>query len=119
MRTREIMRRARRDGRTAGENAASWVFDGNTARETYERVLRGIENGDPEILDAFRTPSLSGEYADDPTPRTLAEAYDIDERCDPDGTLLDEACTEWEGAASQAFWFTLERECRRQLRVQS
>jgi hypothetical protein len=119
MRTREIMRRARKDGRTAGENAASWAFDGNTPRETYERVLRGIENGDPETLDAFRTPNLSGEDADNPTPGTLAEAYDIDERRDPDGTLLDQACTEWENAASQAFWFGVERECRRHVEVPS
>ena len=111
MRTREIMRKARRDGRNAGKSAASWVFDGNTKDETYKRVLQGIKDGDPEILDAFRTPNLSGEYADDPTPQTLAEDYDLDSDNDPEGWRLDEACTAWENAASDAFWAEVERVC--------
>lgn len=34
-------------GYRAGEAAGSWVIDGNTSRETCERILRGIEEGDP------------------------------------------------------------------------
>ena len=34
-------------GRDAGTVAASWIFDGSTPGETYRRVLRGIEYGDP------------------------------------------------------------------------
>jgi hypothetical protein len=51
-------------GREHGKNAASWYFDGNTPRETYELVLRGYDDGDPEIMDTFPTSPLSGEWAD-------------------------------------------------------
>lgn len=112
MRTREILRKARRDGRAAGLAAASWVFDGNTKDETYKRFLQGMRDGDPEVMDAVNTPNLSGEYADDPTPQSLAEDYDLDESNDPEGWRLDEACSAWEEAASQAFWDELERVCR-------
>lgn len=115
MRTREIIRAAKRDGRAAGESAASWCFDGNTSRETYKRVLKGMEEGDPAVLDAFRVPDLSGEWSGDPTPSTLAADYDIDERRDPDGFLLDEACETWMNAASEAFWSELERVARLQV----
>ena len=112
MRTREIIRKARRDGREAGENAASWCFDGNTTQETYKRFLQGCIDGDAAVLDQFNPPNLSGEWADSPTPRTLAEDYDLDENNDPDGWRLDEACTVWEEAANAAFWAELERVAR-------
>lgn len=115
MRTRDILRQARKDGKRTGEAAASWVFDGNTPQETYQRVLKGLDDGDPAVYDSLRTPNLSGEYADDPTPRTLAEDYDITEERDPDGFLLDKVCTAWEDAASQAFWREIERVCIYQL----
>jgi len=57
-----IRRRGHADGRAAG----SWVIDGNTPDESCARILQGIEEGDPEILDALPTLSL-GEWADDPT----------------------------------------------------
>ena len=47
-------------GRSHGTAAARQAFDGNTDDETYRRVLAGIEDGDPEILDAYRVPDLSG-----------------------------------------------------------
>ena len=56
----------RRRGRTDGRAAGSWVIDGNTLDETCARILGGIEEGDPEILDALPTLAL-GEWADDPT----------------------------------------------------
>ena len=55
-----IRRRGRIDGRAAG----SWVIDGNTPDETCARILGGIEEGDPEILDALPELRL-GEWADD------------------------------------------------------
>ena len=111
MRTREILRAARKDGQWAGKNAAGWAFDGNTDPATYKRVLAGIMDGDPEVLDSFRTPDLSGEWSGDPTPRSLANDYDLDDD-DPRDWLLDEACTVWMDAASQAFWDEIERVCR-------
>jgi hypothetical protein len=65
------LERASENGAERGRAAASWYFDGNTSRETYERVLRGIEDGDPEVLDTFPSSPLSGEWADDPTPASV------------------------------------------------
>lgn len=115
MRTRDIMAQARKDGRAAGHAAASWCYDGNTDAAWYERTLKGLEDGDPMVLDSFNVPNLSGEYADAPTPQSLAEDYGLDEQRDPDGYILDEACTEWENAASEAFWHEIERVCRLQV----
>lgn len=115
MRTREILRKARHNGRNAGHAAASWCFDGNTTEATYRHFLKGLDDGDPAVLDAFNPPNLSGEWADSPTPRTLADDYNLDEDNDPDGWRLDEACTAWEDAASTAFWNELERVARFQV----
>jgi hypothetical protein len=102
--------RAQQAGREDGEAAASWVFDGNTDDATYARVLRGITDGDPEVLDAYRPPDLSGEWADGETPATLAKRVDV---VPHDGTLLlDDVCSIYEQAASEAFWAEIERVCR-------
>ena len=45
-------------GRDAGKAAASWVFDGSTPEDAYQRVLRGIEEGDPAVLDAIEPPAI-------------------------------------------------------------
>lgn len=108
MRTRNIIREARRLGREAGENAASWCIDGNTTDETKARIIRGYDDGDPEIMDMFRLPDLSGEYADGPTPRSLAEDIGIEE----DDERMDGACTAWEEAVSKSFWRELIHACR-------
>ncbi len=113
MRYREIIREAKAAGRHAGEAAASWATDGNTTPETARRIIDGYNDGDPEICDAFRVPDLSGEYAGDPTPQSLAEDLALDTDRDPDGTILDEACNAWVDAASDAFWSVLIRDCRR------
>jgi hypothetical protein len=55
---------AREIGAEHGRNAASWFFDGNTPRQTYARVLRGLEDGDPEVMDTIPHADLSGEWAD-------------------------------------------------------
>lgn len=49
-------------GHDAGSAAGSWVIDGNTTRETALHILRGYEDGDPEIMDMMPAP-LSGEWA--------------------------------------------------------
>jgi hypothetical protein len=51
-------------GRERGANAGEWYFDGNSDDATYAATLRGIEDGDPAILDTF--PSFTfGEWAGD------------------------------------------------------
>ena len=97
-----------KEGKSVGEAMASWVFDGNTTQETYAKVLRGIQGGDPVVLDNLTTPNLSGEWADEPTPNSLASDLCIQ----TDDDRLDDLCTLWEDAACQTFWDEIERTCR-------
>lgn len=90
-------------GTEAGKAAASWAFDGDTDRETYAKVLKGIEDGDPEIMDMQPAP-LSGEWAGESIPE-LSARYGID--------LEDEEIADrFEEAYSQAFWDEIERTAR-------
>lgn len=52
-----------------GENAASWLIDGNTVAPyaALTRLIQGMEDGDPEIMDSLPHPRVGGEFADDPT----------------------------------------------------
>ena len=75
------------------------MFDGNTPEDTYRAVLRGIEDGDPAILDAHPAPGLSagGGYTEadlardlgldgeDQLPPDAATAY-LDAAARPSGT---------------------------------
>ena len=96
------------EGKSAGKAMASWVFDGNTDPANYARILKGIQDGDPVVLDNLTTPNLSGEWADDPTPQTLADDLGIE----TDDDRLDDLCTLWEDAAHRAFWDEIERTCK-------
>ena len=107
MRTRDAIAQAKRDGRAAGLNAAAWCIDGNTSDATCKAIADGLDSGDPAILDRFNVPNLSGEWADSPTPHSLASEYGIDAERRADA--LDEVCSAWENAASDAFWMELER----------
>jgi hypothetical protein len=101
-------------GRDAGRAAASWVFDGNSTEQAYRWVLRGIEDGDPEVLDAYRVPDLSGEYQGDLTDRDLAIM--LGSTWDAMGQeALDDAADAYLNAASQSFWDELERIARHHL----
>jgi hypothetical protein len=87
MRTRAIMSAARRDGRQAGKNAASWCFD----------IAR-----------------LPLNYAASATSRTLQENYDVaDDRWND---LGGDVCDAWIDAATTAFWDEIERVCRYQVK---
>jgi hypothetical protein len=97
-------------GREHGRNAASWAFDGNTAEETYRRVLQGIEDGDPAIVDLYREPGLSGEFADDYTSSDLMFDLGIE---DQETEYQDELCLAWENAATEAFWDAITDQCRK------
>ena len=116
MRTREILRAARRDGRAAGIGAASWAYDGNTTRETYARILKGFDDCDGEILDSHQWPNLSGEWAGDPAPRSLCHNYGVTDERDPDGYLMERIMDAWEDAAREAFETNLTRVCREALK---
>ena len=62
-------------GYAHGTTIGSWYFDGNTPDAIYRRVLDGIENGDPAILDTF--PSFSfGEWAGESAREIFGTEYD-------------------------------------------
>ena len=52
-----------------GENAAAWLVDGNTEQpfEFLTKLIKGLEDGDPAIIDQLPEPRVGGEFADDPT----------------------------------------------------
>src|ERR1700722_19121763 len=86
-------------GRSHGTTAAQRALDGNTDDEAYRRVLARIEDGDTEILEAYRVPDLSGDYISDDLARDLghdrqADSYDAD---------LGAASATYRQAASDAF----------------
>ena len=101
-------------GERNGKNAAGWVFDGNTSIETYQTVLSGINEGDPQVYDMFREPTFSGEYGNDYSIRDLADEIGIDY----DSTHtddIDQIGEEYLDAARIAFWDEIERVARLQL----
>jgi hypothetical protein len=76
-------------GREAGKAAGSWVIDGNTSQEAAQRLLEGILDGDPAVMDLLPANPLSGEWADDPTPSSLLAEYDLTEDDDLASEVLD------------------------------
>jgi hypothetical protein len=100
-----LLDRARALGEERGRAAASWYFDGNTPDAAYAQVLAGIEEGDPAILDTFPADPLSGEWADDPTPKTLLEGLGLD--------LEDERADDLCGAYEDGFYSASAHEIER------
>lgn len=99
---------AKRAGKRAGLAAASWKFDGNTSDATYKHFLKGLADGDPEVLDAYAPPSwLSGEYAGESINELLGS---------PDTPAQearqDDVAQAYEYAAEGAYWHELERMAR-------
>jgi len=74
----QTLREARELGKNRADAEASWYFDGNSDVADVRRVLTGIEDGDPEILDAIGRAPLSGEFAEDGGIRDLSENTGID-----------------------------------------
>jgi len=98
--------RAAELGRDAGKAAATWVFDGNTPDEAYRRVLRGIEDGDPAVLDAIEPPAIG-----------LAAGYDQDDLArdlglEPADPALPDAVPAYADAFTASFWTEVERTAR-------
>jgi hypothetical protein len=107
-----LTERAAGIGREHGRSAANWVFDGNTSRETYCRVLKGIEDIDPEVMDAYRVPDLSGEWEGNYTDPDLARDLELDTDDLAYDEILADAASTYLDAASEAFWAEVERIAR-------
>jgi len=105
-----LIQQAREAGADHGRSAASWYFDGNTPAETYALVLKGLEDGDPMILDTLPCSPLSGEWADNPTPRTVFE--DLGMTGDED--YADDVLNAYEDGFTQASQDEVERVARLQ-----
>jgi len=84
----------------------SWLVhdaahDGNTPQAEYARVLKGIEDGDPEVMDTYR--EFAGDYSED---QLMADAGWVPH----DGTdLRDELAEQYNSEVSAAFWHEVER----------
>lgn len=83
-----ICKQAEAEGYDRGKADGSWVLDGNSDPEGARRILRGIEEGDPAILDALPCSPLSGEWAGDLLPRDVLEWYDVTEDDDSADDIL-------------------------------
>lgn len=99
--TTELADKAYELGRDHGAAVGSWVIDGNTTSDTASRILKGYEDGDSQIMDMEPSP-LSGEWADSPTPQTLADELELAEEYR--GSELDQLCTDYELGFSQGYW---------------
>jgi hypothetical protein len=93
-------------GRDAGQAAASRVFDGNTPVDAYRRVLRGIEEGDPAVLDAIEPPAIgpAAGYGQDDLARDLGT--------EPGDPALPRAVSAYADAFTGSFWQETGRAAR-------
>jgi hypothetical protein len=98
---------------THGKAAASWVVDGSTSAVSARGLVKGIEDGDPAMLDSIREPGLSGEYAGDYTEdQLMTDAGWVPH----DGTdLRDDLASQYNQEVSAAFWHEVERLARNQI----
>lgn len=99
---------AKKMGEEYGRNAAEWAIEPDRmSREQMLAVLRGIEDGDPAILNQFKEPDLSGEITGNQTVSGLTDALGIDPEDDsqPDVALI---CEAWEEGAHDAFWSKIQ-----------
>ena len=92
-------------GKELGEAAGSWIIDGNTTEETARYLLKGIADGDPEVLDNHgpRSPlsgELSGESIPEPSDQFGIDLWD------------DEEATRFEEGYDAGYWDTVERDAR-------
>lgn len=115
-----IYNRAATLGEDHGRNVAEWwvqenLTRGRNARDTAMAVLKGLEDGDPEVIDSLPQPDLSGEWADSPTPETVAEwcgiIYDHVEHVD----LIQEICNSYDRGFLDAAADVITAACQAEL----
>lgn len=119
MRQRERIAEATRRGKDAGQNAGSWIVDGNTTDATKARIAQGVDDVDPEVLDAINEPSwLSGEWAGESIQELLGDLLwepEFNPKTSDDDKhegKNDEIETAYENAASLAFRAEVERSAK-------
>ena len=101
-----VVAQAEELGRDAGTAAASRVFDGSTPQDAYRRVLRGIDQGDPAVLDAIEPPAIgpAAGYDQDDLARDLG--------IKPGDRAQPRAASAYADAFTDSFWQETERTAR-------
>lgn len=107
-----IKQQAAELGRERGEDAGSWVVDGNSSADTLRAVIQASDDGEffNTIVPELSGP-LSGEFADGWTPRDLASALDISE----DREDFDDICSAFEDGYYEGFEAEAARSARAML----
>jgi hypothetical protein len=115
---REALRIARRNGRSTGAGRADVQYLPGGGRDTAPRaaeraatMLRQWDDGDP-ACPIVCPDWLSGEWADDPTPATVAADCGVNEERDVDGMVAQECADAFVAAADDAFLATILRHLR-------
>lgn len=93
-------------GQEHGRSAATWVDLDSEEKCLWWR--KGINDGDPEVMDCFPSP-LSGEHADDMTPQKLYAAVGLGDVAALDELLVDPLSEVYEAAFADAFQAEVER----------
>lgn len=117
---------ARESGAAAGRDAAGWMIQdlwgGRQTRPAAAlRNARAVVDDVCECADrlGWQVPNLSGEWADGPTIGGLAAEVGMDDYDDVDADVYSDAmndlCTAWEDAASEAMLGALEESAREYL----
>ncbi len=108
--TDELTADAYQCGADAARAAASWTCDGNTDPAAAARVVAMLDAGH-DISDYLPAmPNLSGEWADDLTPLSLAR--DLTGEDDPDPALIAELADAFERGVDETFDGACEAELR-------
>lgn len=102
---------ARVVGREHGRNAASWTeIDG---AGIAQRILTGIDDGDPAVMESLPQPDLSGEWADGYTVERLRDDVGApDDRDDDLVTLSTRLADAYEEAFTDAAHEVIGARCR-------
>lgn len=99
--------------------AATWIADGNTKPEAIAYVIGLMDDGDPQADDYLPAyPNLSGEWASDQTPTSLARDIAGPDFEDDAGILtmdippkiIDAIADAWEAGVSATFQIACEAE---------
>lgn len=107
----ELHEEARLIGRDHGRNAASWIVNGNDDPEVARKVLAMMREGDP-VADIYLPvrPNLSGEWAGDPTPRSLYEDITGGDAADATDEDLEAIGDGYEAGVDETFETSCEAE---------
>lgn len=96
---------AYRAGYQWGKDEAAWVTDPNTTPDTARWILQGLDDGDPEVYDAYSRSPLSGEWAGESIPE-LSDTFGLD-------LADDDVATEFEAGFSAGWEHQLRLDCVR------